>query len=118
MAAPDEFLYNGAAYPVFFGDFPQDEHLFVVNHAVIAEEPFYQGFQVKQCGVLIPKPQFPLNLRDYGGYLRLFRFCRTFDLEGVDMLTYPKATKQLWKEVKACPRVCYTTVFGFEAIGT
>jgi hypothetical protein len=51
-------------------------------------------------------------------HLRLFRFLRSFELKRVDMLTYPKVVKRLWKEVRACPRVCYTTVLGFGAIGT
>ena len=48
----------------------------------------------------------------------LIRFYRTFELKGVDMLTYPKVVIGLWMEVRTCPRVCYTTALGFAATST
>ena len=43
----------------------------------------------------------------------LIRFLRTFELEEVDMLTYPEVVEGLWIEVRTCPPVYCTTRLGF-----
>jgi hypothetical protein len=48
--------------------------------------------------------------------IRFIRFYRTFELNGVDMLTYPECLHGLWMEVRTCPRICYTTFAGFGAM--